>query len=144
MSSESLFRGCKVAVFLGAVVAVCSAGTAPPATTQKLRATGPAAPTPTAVQPSRYTESLNCPASGLTVQITPATIPAGWINFAELLNLRGASVENPPGRQVLWCDYRNSHPDTHISMRLTFVPAPDSCIVSPNKLGFLCKPGSLK
>jgi len=146
MSNLFTSSGFKVGVLLCALGAVSPAGGAPPTTpVAKVRSTGLAAQGPARVrQPSQYTEALNCPTSPMTIMIPPESIPAGWKSFPTPINLKRALLEDSQGGQVIWCQYRTSLPDTVIDLRRTVLAAPGSCILNPAKLGFLCKPGSIK
>lgn len=103
---------------------------------------------------SPYTTTVNCPdANVLVVDITPNTLPSGWIPTHTQLELRvveAISSQNPPDKQWLICHYKakdcaacTGGADTLLLKRLV---GPGSCMNSipgQPKKSFLCKSGSI-
>jgi hypothetical protein len=109
-------------------------------------------------QPSRglvsspFTAVVNCPnADTLVVDITPATLPAGWTPGHTQLQLRTVEAtpsQWPAGKQALVCHYKakdctgcSGGADT---LTLKRIVEPGSCMNSipgQPKTSFLCKPG---
>jgi hypothetical protein len=102
---------------------------------------------PSAVQaPSPYTVSLQCISDG-TINFT--STPDGWSPVGTEVALHHAEIGGLfNGRTTLYCYYNEvgkRFNDTGLAqlglVQFTLV-APGSCIVAPNKRGFLCKEGT--
>jgi hypothetical protein len=126
-------------VFVAAIAVFATAGEAQPAR---------------GLVSSPYTSVVNCPdAATLVIDITPATLPAGWTSGHAQLQLRSveaAPSQWPAGKQALVCHYKakdctgcTGGADTLLLKRIV---EPGSCMNSipgQPKTFFLCKPGAV-
>ncbi len=101
-----------------------------------------------------YTQVVNCPeANGLVVDITPATLPAGWTPGHAQLELRSveaAPAGYPAGKQALVCHYKakdcpacTGGQDTLLLKKIVDKDACMNSIPGQPKKNFLCKPGAV-
>lgn len=130
------------------LIAACSmlaiAAQAQPVTTQGQRG---------GLTVSPYTKTVNCPdAAKLVVDITPATLPAGWSpthTQLELRSVEAAPSQWPAGKQMLACHYKakdctgcSGGQDTLILKRTVELGSCMNSIPGQPRTSFLCKPGT--